>query len=84
MPDNLKKLVSKGHEAYDRKDYAEAVKWYRKAAEQGDTGAQEALKRPWGAVTRTPSFLRRGIQTKGFNPLRLNPAFAGMTREAKG
>jgi hypothetical protein len=66
------------------KDEYEAVKWYRKAAEQGDTGAQEALKRPWGAVTRTPSFLRRGIQTKGFNPLRLNPAFAGMTREAKG
>ena len=28
-------LYSKGREYYDRKDYAEAVKWYRKSAEQG-------------------------------------------------
>ncbi|MBM3520312.1 MAG: sel1 repeat family protein [Alphaproteobacteria bacterium] len=29
--------------AYDRGDYAEAVKWYRKAAEQGDTAAMHNL-----------------------------------------
>ncbi|MBQ7733902.1 MAG: SEL1-like repeat protein [Synergistaceae bacterium] len=27
------------------KNYSEAVKWFRKAAEQGDTDAQNALKR---------------------------------------
>ena len=30
----------KGVMAYDKKDYAKAVKWYRKAAEQGDAVAQ--------------------------------------------
>ena len=33
----------KGYAAYDAGDYAEAVKWYRKAAEQGYAGAQSAL-----------------------------------------
>ena len=27
------------------KDFAEAVKWYRKAAEQGDADAQKELKK---------------------------------------
>ena len=33
----------KGYAAYEAGDYAEAVKWYRKAAEQGYAGAQSAL-----------------------------------------
>jgi len=33
----------KGDAAWDRKDYAEAVKWYLKAAEQGHAGAQNNL-----------------------------------------
>jgi len=32
-----------GKEAYERKDYAGVAKWYRKAAEQGDTRAQYNL-----------------------------------------
>jgi TPR repeat protein len=32
-----------GMDAYDRKDYKEAVKWYRLSAEQGDTSAQYNL-----------------------------------------
>ena len=32
-----------GVSAYERGDYAEAVKWYRKAAEQGNAGAQFSL-----------------------------------------
>ncbi len=31
---------SKGEAAYSKKDYSEAVKWYRKAAEQGHASAQ--------------------------------------------
>lgn len=34
-----------GEKAYDSKDYAEAVKWYRKAAEQGYVLAKERLKK---------------------------------------
>ena len=32
-----------GHERYFRQDYADAVKWYRLAAEQGDAAAQSKL-----------------------------------------
>ena len=32
-----------GKEAYDSKNYAEAVKWYTKAAEQGHAEAQYSL-----------------------------------------
>ena len=34
---------SKGVVAYNKKDYSEAAKWYRKAAEQGHAGAQNWL-----------------------------------------
>ena len=34
---------SKGVAAYNKKDYPEAVKWYRKAAEQGQVNAQHNL-----------------------------------------
>jgi TPR repeat protein len=33
----------KGHKAEQAGNYAEAVKWYRKAAEQGDADAQNNL-----------------------------------------
>ena len=33
----------KGYQAYERGDYATAVKWYRKAAEQGNVNAQGIL-----------------------------------------
>ena len=33
----------KGYDAFERKDYKEAVKWYRLAAEQGDAKAQQRL-----------------------------------------
>jgi TPR repeat protein len=33
----------KGFAAYEAGDYAEAVKWYRKAAEQGDADAENNL-----------------------------------------
>ncbi len=36
-------FYSKGEEAYARKDYAEAVRWYRKSAEQGGASAQYSL-----------------------------------------
>ena len=32
-----------GLDAYDRKDYQEAVKWFRLSAEQGDANAQSNL-----------------------------------------
>ena len=35
--------VNKGYAAYQAGDYAEALKWYRKAAEQGDASAQYNL-----------------------------------------
>ncbi len=38
-----------GLEYYDEQNYTEAVKWYRKAAEQGDTDAQSALDRLTGS-----------------------------------
>ena len=34
-------------DAYNRKDYKEAVKWYRLAAEQGDASAQYNLGVEW-------------------------------------
>ena len=37
------RLWEQGREAYERKDYAEAVRWYRKAAEQGHARAQNNL-----------------------------------------
>ena len=41
---SLEWLWEQGKEAYERKDYAEAVRWYRKAAEQGQAaGAQDLL-----------------------------------------
>ena len=36
-------FYSKGEEAYARKDYTEAVRWYRKSAEQGSASAQYSL-----------------------------------------
>ena len=39
----LEKIFQKGKVAYDNKNYAEAVKWYRKAAEQGHAEAQNNL-----------------------------------------
>ncbi len=36
-------MNKRGNEYYEKKDYAEAVKWYRKAAEQGDKDAQNSL-----------------------------------------
>lgn len=38
-----KECYAKGDEYYDQKDYAEAVKWYRLAAEQGYAPAQNDL-----------------------------------------
>lgn len=40
---DLKEWNRKGDECYDKQEYAEAVKWYRKAAEQGHTTAQYML-----------------------------------------
>ena len=37
------KCSRRGDDAYDKKDYEEAVKWYRKAAEQGHAAAQYNL-----------------------------------------
>ena len=34
---------NKGYSAYQKKDYTEAVKWWRKAAEQGNADAQYSL-----------------------------------------
>ena len=39
----LEDEVKKGDTALDNKDYAEAMRWYRKAADQGDTGGQYAV-----------------------------------------
>ena len=39
----LEKIFQKGYTAYNNKNYAEAVKWYRKAAEQGHATAQNNL-----------------------------------------
>ena len=36
-------LFQKGEAAYNKKDYSEAVKWYRKSAEQGNASAQYSL-----------------------------------------
>lgn len=36
-------MFTLGEAAYDRKDYSEAAKWYRKAAEQGNAEAQYRL-----------------------------------------
>ena len=36
-------MFQNGLEHYDKKNYTEAVKWYRKAAEQGHAGAQNNL-----------------------------------------
>ena len=38
--DTPEKLYQKGSSFYKKKDYSEAVKWYRKAAEQGSARAQ--------------------------------------------
>ena len=35
--------LQKGVEAYKSKDYKEAIRWFRKASEQGDAGAQSNL-----------------------------------------
>ena len=35
--------LHRGHEANEPKDYAEAMRWYRKAADQGDAGAQVSI-----------------------------------------
>jgi TPR repeat protein len=32
--------LAEGNKAYDRKEYAEAMRWFRKAADQGDAYAQ--------------------------------------------
>jgi TPR repeat protein len=37
------KMWQLGEKAYNERNYAEAVKWYRKAAEQGDAWAQNCL-----------------------------------------
>ena len=39
----LEKIYQKGNTAYNNKNYAEAVKWYTKAAEQGHSDAQYKL-----------------------------------------
>ena len=39
----LDDYYSKGKEAYDRGNYTEAVKWYRKSADLGDAAAQNGL-----------------------------------------
>ena len=38
-----RKMYDKGRAAYDKKDYTEALEWYRKAAEQGFASAQNNL-----------------------------------------
>jgi tetratricopeptide (TPR) repeat protein len=44
--------LQKGREAYQRRDYAEAMRWYRKAADQGNADAQFDVgwlyKNGWG------------------------------------
>ena len=40
---NARSLVETGMRHYNAKNYAEAVKWFRKAAEQGNAGAQCGL-----------------------------------------
>jgi hypothetical protein len=46
--------LQKGNNAYERKDYAEAMRWYRKAAEQGNADAQFTIgllyENGWGVA----------------------------------
>ena len=44
-PEDAEKCSLHGDDAYDMRDYEEAVKWYRKAAEQGRANAVAALKK---------------------------------------
>jgi TPR repeat protein len=37
---NAAEALTKGKAAFDRTDYAEAIRWYRQAADQGNAGAQ--------------------------------------------
>lgn len=50
---NLAALYAKGEDGLPQ-DYAEAAKWYRKAAEQGDAEAQAALGRLYANGTGVP------------------------------
>jgi tetratricopeptide (TPR) repeat protein len=36
-------VLQKGREAFERKDYAEAIRWYREAADQGNAQAQSNI-----------------------------------------
>ena len=40
---SAEQALQKGLEAYKSKDYKEAIRWFRKASEQGDAGAQSNL-----------------------------------------
>ena len=42
--DTSEKLYQKGSSFYKKKDYIKAVKWYRKAADQGHANAQKQLE----------------------------------------
>lgn len=42
-PTTAKEMLMKGVEAYEKENYVEAVKWFRKAAEKGDADAQFLL-----------------------------------------
>lgn len=39
----LDEIFTRANELYDEENYDEAVKWYRKAAEQGFAKAQDSL-----------------------------------------
>lgn len=47
--DELKSMTDRADEYYDKKDYAQAIYWYRKAAEQGYAQAQTKLGLSYGA-----------------------------------
>jgi tetratricopeptide (TPR) repeat protein len=40
---SVAEALQKGNQANERKDYAEAMRWYRKAADQGNAAAQENI-----------------------------------------
>ena len=43
METNAELWVERAEKAWDRKDYASAARWYRKAAKEGHAGAQYCL-----------------------------------------
>ena len=80
--------LKEGSEAYDRKDYAEAMRWYRKAADQGNAAAQNNIggcTRMAGAWRRTTPRRCAGIARR---PTRDMPsrstASAGCTQNGRG